>query len=231
MRRELVMRSRIARVARRIGGLDNPFVLYQPSRGTIVAGLCGKSRVVVIPVPCDQRRWEANDFENISASMATAATDVIDLLDEASPLKGTWMPRIRSFSCSMTFSATVQPGCPMRGTSTDGSMTIDAFYYDGTQKLRSRGLRNFRWTDAADSTPISLSEKPATVSPAITRENTFCDGNWPRNVTGRWRQIEALTTSLGIVNLFDTVHHLLSCGPMDTRIRLPGTRKRAILPA
>ncbi|MBD2747775.1 hypothetical protein IC232_13810 [Microvirga sp. BT688] len=214
IRRELStgMKQALARTCRRIEGLDRKrsFVRTEPGCGTFAVAMVGESRVIVIPVLCDQVRWDWGDFDPIGKYMATTALSIVHLLDRTMPSADPLAAQEHIvFAFHDPFGYVAEGMGDQPYVESDGTLAPSAFDYDEGRKLEERWLGNLRWIDLADDSLIVIEHVPVIVAKAIAIEDSFCDKHWPNDVEGRWRQIEALFSRLGLIALFRVAHQML----------------------
>lgn len=217
MRRELSsgMKQLLLRAARRIQGLDTTrsFLRTEPGYGTFILAAVGKSRVIIIPVPCDQRRWDwdSDDFDPIAKYMGSLARKIVDLLDKTAPPADPLAAQEHIIFAFQDPFGYIREGMGDQSHITsDGTLTPDAFAYKECRKLEERWLGNLRWIDLADNDPIVIDDVPVTIGKAFVVEENFCDANWPSGISGHWRQLEAMFGKLGLEASFRAVHRMLT---------------------
>ncbi|MGM4990517.1 hypothetical protein [Tardiphaga sp. 841_E9_N1_2] len=204
------MKAGLIRTAKRVAGMSKSFLQTKSGYGTFVTGFVGDSRVIIIPIPADHVRWDFSTFDIISEYMAKAAANVLDSLDESQAFKSKRCMQDHAIFAFDDPFGYVQAGMANEVfAKSDGTISNDAFNYDGSRTLEKAGLKNLRWVDMAHADPIGLAETPATVADVITREDAFCDSRWPNTVAGRWRQIERFTELVGVAGPFNAAHHAL----------------------
>lgn len=212
-RRELStrMRAGLIRTAKRVRGLRKSFLRTEPGYGTFVAGLVGDSRVVIVPIPCDQSRWGYDTFEPIGTYMASMALKIVELIDQDSPLKPNLLAQDHViFAFSDPFGYVTDGMGDKLYIEVDRTIVPDAFEFNESMRMENGGLRNLRWVDIAEDEAIVIDPVPVTVELAILRDEDFCYRHWPDEIVGRWRQIEAFFGMLGLEATFRITHRLLT---------------------
>jgi hypothetical protein len=200
------MRKGLIQAAKRIVGLSKSFLQTKSAYGTFVAGIVRDARVIVIPIPIDHRWWNSSEeFKAIEKYMMTSAERISDLLDKNSTLRTSRLMQsqvVYVFDDPFGYVASSE----MDGLLFGSGREISTYEFSSSRSLSARKLQNFRWTTIPDREPIEIAEKVATIEDLTNWEFHFCDYQWPKNVVGRWRQIEKFFHTVGLGEIFGLAH-------------------------
>jgi len=205
------MKKRLIQAAKRITGLPrSSLVQTKPGYGTFVAGIVDDVRVIIIPIPVDQRWWHSGEeLSAIEKYMMSSAKRISDLLDGNLDQRRSRLVQqnvVYVFDDLFGYVA----DSVMNRFSAEANVTFSV--KETTRSpwgMEWRGLTNLTCVATPDAESIEIVRNDTTIEELLSQELHFCAENWPSEHSGRWRQIEQFFYKNGLGDVFGSAHETL----------------------